>query len=154
MFILSTIVSVRFSNRISSNRISNLYEYVYTPYLLCDVILETLGFSKKKFVVTEKSSGPKMSSSFSMMIPYIISFCLLMVSILRILWLSFFERTASYAVLILWLSFGLYYAWMCILASWPRKVEEDNSEKLAEYIHLDHFCGESVKAFFKHLCEE
>lgn len=95
-----------------------------------------------------------MTTSLVLFLLYIISFCLLMISILRILWLSFFERTGSYAVLILRLSFGLYYAWMCILASWPRKVEEDNSEKLAEYIHLDHFCGESVKAFFKHLCEE
>lgn len=79
-----------------------------------------------------------MTTSLVLFLLYIISFCLLMISILRILWLSF----------------GLYYAWMCILASWPRKVEEDNSEELAEHIHLDHFCGESVKAFFKHLCEE
>ncbi|SFB29834.1 cellulose synthase (UDP-forming) [Acetitomaculum ruminis DSM 5522] len=118
---LSTIISMkRFSKGIRSTRWTDIYETTLFPFMLINVILESLGIRQRKFKVTDKERKVKNTSNTYYMIPFILMAAVDIAGIIRLLSLSARQETFTYVVILFWMFVNLYYVLMGLLVAWGR----------------------------------
>ena len=97
-----------FSSRTRSNHWSAVVDTIMAPYLSLPVILESIGISQKKFVVTDKSKGGEVESwrMGIYCIPHIILLIFTIISILIIIGQSIALNTIYNPIVLFWLLSG------------------------------------------------
>ncbi|MFI3237311.1 MAG: glycosyltransferase [Lachnospiraceae bacterium] len=105
MYFFTNATIKRISNNIRNTRWSNIYETIMFQALMFPILLETFGISQNKFLVTKKGKNNATEKSYQIKqsIPFIIYIVLSIIGIVRMLYLSVFQETAVYAVILFWL---------------------------------------------------
>ena len=106
MYLMALIGIRLFSDGIRSARWSDIYELCLFPFLLLPVLGETLGISRREFVVTDKSG--KKGWSFRYTLPFLALIALSVLGIVNTVRLMAAEQTTIYLLLLFWLVFNMY----------------------------------------------
>lgn len=84
---------------------SNVFDTIMFPFLVLPVLLETLGFKQRKFVVTQKTRDHVSSAqSFLYAIPHFILFALCMLAIIRCVVFAIQGEWYLYIIIVFWLA--------------------------------------------------
>lgn len=154
MYVTSNISLRMLSNNIRNTKWTAIYEYTLFPYLIIPVILETFGFSLKKFKVTSKDSGKNhKDQNIVYMVPHIILFILSIISVIRCVVVIFTSGSLGPIVVLFWLIYNLYAMFMCLFFVDGREIYR-TSDRV--YIKLDgtlHFDGKSYEIQTKDISE-
>lgn len=116
MYVTSNISLKMLSGNIRNTKWTSIYEYALFPYMLIPVILESFGFSLKKFKVTTKEIGNNKSRGKNIiyMIPILILILLSVVGIVRCILVMFDSGSFGPIVVLFWLVYNLYSMIMCL----------------------------------------
>ena len=116
MYVTSSISLKLLSGNIRSTKWTGVYETIMFPYMLLPIILETFGFSLKKFKVTgkEDQSGVKQRNGV-FMIPFLLLIVLSVIGIVRCFVVMFESSSMGPTVVLFWLLTNLYYMIMSVL---------------------------------------
>ncbi len=114
MYVSSTVSLRLLSNNIRNTKWTAIYEYALFPYMLLPVILETFGFSLKKFKVTKKSGISNERRNFLYMTPLIILIALSIIGIVRCIAVVFVSGSLGPIVVLFWLIYNMYAMIMCL----------------------------------------
>ena len=135
MYVTSNISLKMLSGNIRNTKWTSIYEYALFPYMLIPIILETFGFSLKKFKVTTKDSGKQEKKSyFIYMIPILIVIVLSVIGIVRCILVMFDSGSFGPIVVLFWLVYNLYNMIMCLFFVNGRTIYR-NAERV--YAHVD-----------------
>lgn len=126
MYLLNNATLRLLSRNIRNTRITSIYETIMFPSLLPAVILESLGISKKKFVVTRKDGKNKRQEEnhwykFKYGLPLIILLILSIFGIGRYIAKTFTTGTPTYIVIIFWLLVNMFSLLMAVFFMFGRK---------------------------------
>lgn len=84
---------------------SNVFDTIMCPFLILPVLLETLGFKQRKFVVTRKTREHINSAqSFLYAIPHMLLFALCMLAIIRCAIFAISGEWYLYIIIVFWLA--------------------------------------------------
>ena len=113
MYVSSNICLRRLSNNIRNTKWTSIYEYALFPYMLIPIILETFGFSLKKFKVTKKETlSDEGKSGWEKMIvyqiPVFIFIILSIIGIINCIRNMFDSGSMGPVVVLFWLILNLY----------------------------------------------
>jgi len=107
----------------------NIYETSIMPFLFIPVLKETLGITKSKFKVTEKSNSKIVSNKkYIKMIPFFVIAVMSIVGIVRIIGIIDKNNLICMLVLLYWILFNLYTIIMIIFMINGRERDEANDE--------------------------
>ena len=126
MYFLNNITLHMLSGNIRNTRLTNIYETAMVPALLSSVILETLGISQTKFIVTKKDGKQKMEGSgfwfkFKTSLLLLMFLALSIVGLARCIYETFVQATPSYSIIMFWLLVNLYYLTMSMFFIFGRR---------------------------------
>ena len=113
MYVLNNL-ALRFSSgNIRNTRLTNIYETIFVPSLLPAVILESLGISQKKFIVTRKDSKQKLEGNgvwyqFKISILLLVFLVLSVIGFVRCIYETFNSGTPVYIVIMFWLMVNIF----------------------------------------------
>ncbi|MCQ2406458.1 MAG: glycosyltransferase [Oscillospiraceae bacterium] len=106
MYLLAVLGIRFFSGGVRTAKWSDIYDICMFPFLLLPVIGETLGFSKRRFVVTDKSGKKGWSALY--LLPFLILIALSVIGIIKTVSLTLMQNSTNYLLLLFWLIFNLY----------------------------------------------
>lgn len=123
MYLFSDASLKKLSKNIRSTKWTNVYETILFPSLLPAVILESLGISQTKFLVTRKD-GVQEDKHYQIKkaIPHIIFAILSVIGIANCIRWTFISGSPAYTVLLFWLIINLYNIIMAIFFMLGRKL--------------------------------
>ena len=123
MYLFSDASLKKLSGNIRSTKWTNIYETILFPSLLPVVLMETLGISQKKFIVTRKDGATENSRSYQVKkaIPHMFFAALSIIGIINCIKMTFESGTPVYLVLLFWLIVNLYNILMSIFFVIGRK---------------------------------
>lgn len=113
MYILNNLALKFSSGNIRNTRLTNIYETILAPSLLPAVILESLGISQKKFIVTKKDSKQKLEGNgkwyqFKVSLLLLVLLVLSVVGFGRCIYETFITGTPVYLVILFWLTVNIF----------------------------------------------
>ncbi|OPJ56113.1 glycosyltransferase [Clostridium oryzae] len=112
------------SGKIRTSRLSNIYDTILFPNLMPSVILESLGYEKKKFSVTKKvRENLSNFDEIKMIIPHLVLSVLSVLSIWNCLYYTIKYETGAYSIILMWLFINLYNLAMAVFFVLGRKVK-------------------------------
>ena len=116
MYITSNMALKTLSNNIRNVKWTSIYEYALFPYMLIPVILESFGFSLKKFRVTDKVAGEddRQKGLTAYKIPILVLIVLSLVGIVRVMITIFESGSLGPIVVLFWLIYNLFNMVMCM----------------------------------------
>ncbi len=106
MYLMAVLGIRAFSSGIRSAKWADIYDLCLFPFLLFPVISETLGFSRRRFVVTDKSG--KSGWSVWYLVPYLVLIALSGVGIVNTVSLMLVQQSTNFLLLLFWLIYNLY----------------------------------------------
>ena len=133
MYITSNLSLKHLSNNIRNTKWTSIYEYALFPYMIIPIILETFGFSLKKFKVTRKD-GQNLAQKDKVvyMVPFLILIFLSIVGIVRCFMIIFGSGSLGPVVVLFWLTYNLYNMIMCLFFVDGREIYRN-----AERVYID-----------------
>lgn len=133
MYLFNNAALKKLSGNIRNTKWTNIYETILFPSLLPSVILETLGISQKKFLVTRKDGAKEDKNyQFKRAIPHAIFAVLSIMGIINCIRWTFTSGTPAYCVLIFWLIVNLYSILMALFFMLGRTLYRKNERFPAE----------------------
>ena len=126
MYLLNNITLHRLSGNIRVDRLTNIYETALIPALLSAVVLESLGISQTKFVVTRKDGKQKLEGGgfwFKLRMSLLLWAFLIfnMIGFVRCIYETFVQATPFYAVILFWLIVNNYFLVMSLFFIYGRR---------------------------------
>lgn len=109
------------SSEIRDERMGEIQETFFAPYLIMPVILETLGISAKKFKVTDKAIKTSLKDKLYA-IPYIILWILVLISIIKFNYGKWGFEIIMGSVVTFWLITHLINLTFCIFIALGRNI--------------------------------
>jgi len=109
MYVTSTISMKTLSGNRRNNKWTSVYETVMFPFMLIPILMETFGFSLKKFKVTQKAkAGSQKGKNFVYMVPSLILIAMSVFGIINSIRIVFISNSFGIAVMLFWLCNNLY----------------------------------------------
>lgn len=122
MYLLSSASLKKLSRNIRTTKWTNIYETILFPYLIIPVLLETIGISQNKFIVTKKDgSKDDMSYRLKKAIPHIVFAVLSVIGIANCVRMIFDSGSPAYSVVLFWLIVNFYNILMALFFMLGRK---------------------------------
>lgn len=136
MYLLSNASLKKLSKNIRTTKWTNIYETILFPYLIIPVLLETVGISQNKFLVTRKD-GAQDDSKYRLRkaIPHIFFAILSVIGIGNCIKMIFNSGSPAYSVVLFWLIVNFYNILMAIFFMFGRK-----SFRKAERVPVEESC--------------
>ena len=116
MYLTSNMALKTLSNNIRNVKWTSIYEYALFPYMLIPVLLESFGFSLKKFRVTDKALGDddRQKGITAYKIPILLLIVLSLIGIVRVVITIFESGSLGPVVVLFWLIYNLFNMVMCM----------------------------------------
>jgi cellulose synthase (UDP-forming) len=126
MYLLNNTTLRLLSGNIRNTRLTNIYETILFPSLLPAVILEALGISQKKFIVTKKDTKQKLKRNghwyqFKRSILLLLFLTASVVGLVRCVYETFKQGTPMYIVIMFWLFVNLFNLIMAVFFMYGRQ---------------------------------
>lgn len=154
MYFTSNMALKTLSNNIRNVKWTSVYEYALFPYMLVPVIMESFGFSLKKFKVTDKGTQTGKSQSMTAYkIPIFILIALSVIGIVRIIIIIFESGTLGPVVVLFWLVYNLYSMIMCMFFVDGRQRYRKSERIFAKVDGTVSFNGKAYKCVTKDMSE-
>lgn len=133
MYLLTNTCLRMLSGNIRTTKWTNVYETILFPSLLPAVILETLGITMNKFVVTRKDGAQNDDRNYQIkqMIPHLILAILSIIGIVNCIHWTFSQGTIGFLVVLYWLLINFYNIMMSIFFLAGRKVFRNHERSMA-----------------------
>lgn len=130
MYLTSNISLRQLSNNIRNTKWTSIYEYALFPYMIIPVILESFGFSLKKFKVTNKENTERnRKKDIVYSIPILILIVLSIIGILNCIRIMFDSGSIGPMVVLFWLINNLFNMIMCAFFVQGREIYR-NAERI------------------------
>ncbi|MFP3153213.1 glycosyltransferase [Lachnospiraceae bacterium ZAX-1] len=115
MYLLTNTTIAKLSGGVRNTRWTNVYETILCIPMLFPIIFETIGFSQKKFLVTNKSQGEQGNRRGNLWaVPYLLLVGLSLLGMANCIRWTFKNETLGFCVVLFWLLINLYYIVMSI----------------------------------------
>lgn len=117
MHLLTSFTLKYFSDNVRNSRWTSIYETITFPSLLKAVLLETIGNSKKNFLVTDKSKNEKFCPKYNLKKARIFYFYILLsaIGLFNVIFYLNNVQIVEYATVIFWLILNILYLFMAIM---------------------------------------
>ncbi|WP_035796462.1 glycosyltransferase [Clostridium akagii] len=133
MYLLNDASLKLLSKNIRTTKWTNIYDTILFPSLIPPVILETLGISQNKFLVTKKDGAVNDTKyQIKKAIPHIILGILSLIGIVNCFKLTFNKGSLTYLILLFWLVANLYNVLMAIFFMIGRKPHRSSERSLVD----------------------
>lgn len=126
MYILNAITLKLFSANMRNSRLTNVYETIFVPSLLGPAILESIGISQKKFIVTKKDGKEKLEGKgkwyqFKSSILLLVFFIMTIIGLVQCVCGTFSKGILSYSVIMFWLLVNFFNLLMSLFFMYGRR---------------------------------
>ena len=106
MYLMAVLGIRLFSSRVRTAKWSDIYDICLFPFLLLPVLGETFGFTRRQFVVTDKSGKKGWSPWY--LLPFVVLIALSVIGIVNTVTLTAAQNSTNYLLLLFWLVYNLY----------------------------------------------
>ncbi|BED92436.1 MAG: glycosyltransferase [Candidatus Paraimprobicoccus trichonymphae] len=129
MYVLTNLALRILSNKIRTSKWTSIYETVLAPFLFFPVILESMGFSKKEFIVTKKDNKNGKSSKIWFIFFYSLYAIFTIIGLIKSFYWVYLYKEKNQLLTLFWLSINLFYLFAAIFFALGRKREFYSSSK-------------------------
>lgn len=106
-YVLGELATRAISSDIRNSRWSNIVDTVLCPYLIIPIFMETIGFRKRGFHVTDKTRTVNAKSDIQYAFPHMALLIMSIFAILKATWQMVAYKTAGPAIILFWLCYNL-----------------------------------------------
>jgi len=153
-YVLYNKVLDEISGNIRTNRWSNIIDTIIFPYMIIPILLETVGISQKKFLVTRKDRvASETKANFELAIPHMILAGASLLAILIMLKDLIINQTFQGIIIIYWLAINLYNLIMSIFFMIGRTNHRESERYIVSLDTEIEVMGKAYKGIAKNISE-
>ncbi|MFA9378452.1 MAG: glycosyltransferase family 2 protein [Lachnotalea sp.] len=156
MYLLNNQSLKALSNNITNVRWTNVYQTILFPSLFLEVILETIGFSQKKFAVTKKDGrkGIDKGYKYRQAFPHVIFLILSMIGAMTSIYGIFIQGSPAGIILLFWLGVNIYNLSMSVFFMFGREYHRKTERFDAELDCIVEYEGKKFETKTKDISED